>query len=186
MKVPLAKQDKTKPEKQVKKAAMEDRAIVVALTVIGFTIALFVGLAIGCNKMPGQQGVEDVKKIYSFPPGGSGSDNIASAGLYQGTALYDITLSTKAHLIVLYDNTTNTSSIVAWPDPTSPETGYLYVSPLDRDEVLRRIAERETKDEQAKKGENTYSFRMDTGTQEITSTDDAVEVKGTVTTHDNN
>lgn len=174
----LAEQAEKQPEKQV-------NATVVVLTTICVAIALFVGMAIGCNKVADQQGVEDVKKIYSFPPGGSGSDNIASAGLYKGTALYDITLSTKAHLIVLYDNTTNTSSIVAWPDPTSPETGYLYVNPLDRDEVLRRIADRETKDEQAKKGENTYSFRMDTGTQEITSTDDAVEVKGTVTTHDN-
>jgi hypothetical protein len=176
--VPPAKQTKKQPEKQV-------NATQIVLTTICVAIALFVGMAIGCNKVADQQGVEDVKRLYSFPSGGSGSDSIASGGLYEGTALYDITLSNKAHLIVLYDNTTNSSSIVPWPDPTSPETGYLYVSPLDRDAVLRRIAEREEKDEQAKKGANTYSFRLTTDSQETTTTDNAVETRGTVSVDDN-
>ena len=171
--------------KQARQSASRDKPDAITraavLTIVCAFVALFVGLWAGtCSA--NSSGVESVKQIYSFPDGGSGSDSIATGGLYRGTALYDITLSTKAHLIVLYDNTTQTSSIVAWPDPTSPETGYLYVNPLDRDEVLRRIRDREDKDERAKDGENVYSFRMtrSTTTHKSVNNDSAVETTSTV------
>lgn len=130
----------------------------VVISVIVCALVLFVGIAIGSGAVP-DGSVSEVRKLYSFPDGGSGSDSIAKGGLYRGAALYDVTLSTKAHLVVLYDNTTSSVAMVPWPDPTSPETGYLYVTPTERDSVLRRIAERESKDERAKAGEDVYGFR---------------------------
>lgn len=130
----------------------------VAITVIGGVCAA-IGGCIGYG-MAGDRPEAEARQLYSFPAGGSGSDAIATGGLWQGAALYDITLSTDAHLVVLYDNTTGTVAMCPWPDPTSPQTGYLYVSPLDRDAVLRRIAEREEKDGQAMEGYNVYSFEQ--------------------------
>ena len=131
----------------------------VAISVIVCALVLFVGIAIGSGFAKADESATEVRKLYSFPDGGSGSDSIATAGLYRGAALYDVKLSTKAHLVVLYDNTTSSVAMVPWPDPTSPETGYLYVTPTERDSVLRRIAERESKDERAKAGEDVYGFR---------------------------
>lgn len=131
----------------------------VAITAVGGVCAA-IGGCVGYGMADGDPGVEEVRQLYSFPDGGSGSDSIASGGLWQGAALYDITLSTDAHLVVLYDNTTGTVAMCPWPDPTSPQTGYLYVNPLDRDAVLRRIAEREGKDAQAREGYNVYSFEQ--------------------------
>lgn len=131
----------------------------VAVTIAVVAVVLFVGIAIGSCSYDATEGVEKVRKLYDFPDGGSGSDSIASAGLYRGAALYDIKLSTKAHLVVLYDNTTSSVAMVPWPDPTSPSTGYLYVTPYERDEVLRRIRTRETQDQRAMDGEDVYGFR---------------------------
>ena len=117
----------------------------VAITAIGGVCAA-IGGCVGYGMADGDPGVEEVRQLYSFPDGGSGSDSIASGGLWQGAALYD--------------NTTGTVAMCPWPDPTSPQTGYLYVNPLDRDAVLRRIAEREGKDAQAKEGYNVYSFEQ--------------------------